>query len=189
MNNIPHNDVAIQTIQAWLSDIIIGHNFCPFAKREFERESIAYTVSRAVTLKNATDQLLTELHTLEQNSQIETSLLIFSTGFSDFDDYLDLVAMSQALIEGGGYAGQFQLASFHPDYCFEGEAPDDLSNYTNRAPLPILHVLRESSLDRVMRTYPDPENIPLRNIDKARQLGQMYWQQTLHRLNRPESKD
>ena len=174
MNNIPHNDVAIQTIQAWLSDIIIGHNFCPFAKREFERESIAYTVSRAVTLKNATDQLLTELHTLEQNSQIETSLLIFSTGFSDFDDYLDLVAMSQALIEGGGYAGQFQLASFHPDYCFEGEAPDDLSNYTNRAPLPILH---------------DPENIPLRNIDKARQLGQMYWQQTLHRLNRPESKD
>ena len=177
-----HNDV-IQSIRTWLSDIIIGHNFCPFAKREFERDSIAYPICESITLEDATNQFLTELQNLERNNQIETSLLIFSLGFSDFDEYLDLVTMAQALIDRGGYGGKFQLASFHPDYCFEGESHDDLSNYTNRSPLPILHILRESSLDRVLRTYPDPENIPQRNIAKAQQLGQAYWLRTMHKLS------
>lgn len=184
----PPTDV-IQSIRTWLSDIIIGHNFCPFAKREFERNSIEYTVSDAYSLADATDQFLAELQILEKNNTIETCLIIFSSGFKSFDDYLTLVEMSQALIDKGGYAGQFQLASFHPDYCFEGEPLEDLSHYTNRAPYPILHVLRESSIERVLKTFPDPENIPTRNIAKARQLGSAYWQRVMQQLSATQPKD
>ena len=181
--NIPtrHSDV-IQSVRTWLSDIIIGHNFCPFAKREFERDTIAYTVSDVHSLKDATELFLSELQKLEQDTQIETSLIIFSCAFTDFDDYLDLVEMSQVLIDKSGYGGQFQLASFHPDYYFEGEPIEDLSHFTNRAPYPILHLLREQSVERVLKTYPDPENIPQRNIDKARQLGSEYWQRVMQQL-------
>lgn len=183
----PHSDV-IQAVRTWLNDIIIGHNFCPFAKREFERDTIAYTVSDAHSLKDATEQFLGELQKLEQDAQIETSLIIFSCAFTDFDDYLDLVEMSQVLIEKSGYSGQFQLASFHPDYYFEGEPIEDLSHFTNRAPFPILHLLREQSVERVLKTYPDPENIPQRNIDKARQLGPAYWKDVMQQLRMTHSK-
>lgn len=188
--NIPtrHSDV-IQSVRTWLSDIIIGHNFCPFAKREFERNTIAYTVSDVHSLKDATELFLSELQKLEQDTQIETSLIIFSCAFTDFDDYLDLVEMSQVLIDKSGYGGQFQLASFHPDYYFEGEPIEDLSHFTNRAPYPILHLLREQSVERVLKTYPDPENIPQRNIDKARQLGSEYWQRVMQQLSSPHSKN
>jgi hypothetical protein len=177
-----HSDV-IQSVRSWLNDIIIGHNFCPFAKREFERDTIAYIVSDVHSLKDATELFLSELQKLEQDTQIETSLIIFSCAFKNFEDYLDLVEMSQVLIDKSGYGGQFQLASFHPDYYFEGEPIEDLSHFTNRAPYPILHVLRENSVERVLKTYPDPENIPQRNIDKARQLGSTYWQQVMLRLS------
>ncbi|MEP1552769.1 DUF1415 domain-containing protein, partial [Paraglaciecola sp.] len=100
-------------------------------------------------------------------------------GFSDFDKYLDLVDGANEFIERGGYGGLYQIATFHPDYCFDGEKSNDAANYTNRSPYPILHLLREASLEQVLKNYPNPENIPDNNITKARELGVNYFKKQL----------
>ena len=87
--------------------------------------------------------------------------------------------MANSLMSQGGYAGIYQLASFHPDYCFEGEDKNDPANYTNRSPYPILHILRESSIEAVLKRYPEPESIPENNIAKARELGSSFLQALL----------
>lgn len=179
---MPTDEQAIESIRTWLTEVIIGLNFCPFAKREFERQTIRYQISPAQEIKHALAGLLDELALLDASTEIETTLIIFVPGFSQFDDYLDLVDLGIALLEQGGYAGIYQLASFHPDYCFAAEPADDLANFTNRAPYPVLHILRESSIDRALRTYPDPESIPQKNISKARKLGSDYWQAMMQRL-------
>jgi len=89
----------------------------------------------------------------------------------NFDDYLDFLEISNQLLIDQGYEGVFQLASFHPDYCFADTSPDDPANYTNRSPWPMLHIIREASLEQVLQNYPNPEDIPQRNIDYCRQLG------------------
>jgi len=157
--------------QRWIKKVIIGLNFCPFAKREFERQSIRYTTYDGIDVPGALSVFLDELHYLDKNAEIETTLLIFEHGFSDFGDYLALADRATALLEQGGYSGIYQLATFHPDYCFEGEASDDPSNFTNRSPKPTLHVLREASIERVLKTYSDPGSIPENNVTKTRQLG------------------
>lgn len=177
------DEQVLESIRTWLAQVIIGLNFCPFAKREFERNTIRYQISHTLEIKHALSMLLDELALLETSQEIQTTLLIFDSGFSQFDDYLHLVELSNALLEQGGWAGIYQLASFHPAYCFAGEAPEDLSNFTNRAPYPVLHILRESSIDWALRTYPDPESIPLNNMAKARRLGADYWQAMMHRLD------
>jgi hypothetical protein len=173
---------VIQIIRTWLAEIIIGLNFCPFAKREFERDSIRYLVSSEQDSKHALSVLLDELALLDGASEVETTLIIFDSGFNLFDDYLDLVDLSNALLEQGGYGGIYQLATFHPQYCFADAAMDDPANFTNRAPYPILHILREGSINRVLRTYPNPESIPDNNIAKARALGLNHWQEVMSRL-------
>ncbi|MFT6898391.1 MAG: hypothetical protein ACJA13_002812 [Paraglaciecola sp.] len=177
------SEPVIQVIRTWLAEIIIGLNFCPFAKREFERNSIRYLVSGEQDNKHALSVLLDELALLDGASEVETTLIIFHKGFSLFDDYLDLVDLANALLEQGGYGGIFQLATFHPAYCFADAAMDDPANFTNRAPYPILHILRESSINRVLRTYPEPESIPDNNIAKARGLGLSHWQELMSRLD------
>jgi hypothetical protein len=172
-NSIPDIEVLAK-VKSWVYKVIIGLNFCPFAKKEMERDTVRF-VSFASTTKNlALDNLLDELNRLDKHQEIETSLLIFPQGFLEFNDYLDLVDEANHLIERGGYSGHYQLASFHPDYCFEGENLQDPANYTNRSPYPILHVLRESSIEAVLKRYPEPETIPENNIKKARQLGTEY---------------
>ncbi|MFT5311654.1 MAG: hypothetical protein ACI8Z9_000124 [Paraglaciecola sp.] len=162
---------TIALTQRWIEKVIIGLNFCPFAKREFEKQRIRYTVYAGIDAPGALTVFLDELHYLDQNAEIETTLLIFEHGFGDFEDYLDLADTATALLEQGGYRGRYQLATFHPDYCFEGEAPDDPSNFTNRSPKPTLHVLREASIERVLKTYSDPGSIPENNVTKTRDLG------------------
>ena len=161
----------VKLTQQWIAKVIIGLNFCPFAKREFERQSIRYTKHDGINVDGALSAFLDELDYLVKHTEIETTLLIFEHGFSNFEDYLELAGMATALLEQGGYSGIFQLATFHPDYCFEGEAPDDPANYTNRAPYPILHILREAGIERVLRNYKSPQDIPANNIIKAREMG------------------
>jgi hypothetical protein len=98
-------------------------------------------------------------------------LLIFSTSLSHFDDYLDFLHVAEQLLSAQGYEGVYQLASFHPDYCFDGANIDDPANYTNRSPYPMLHLLRESSLEKAIDRHPHPEQIPAHNIALTRQLG------------------
>ncbi|WP_206485676.1 DUF1415 domain-containing protein [Thalassotalea sp. G2M2-11] len=175
---------AIVKTQQWLEQVIIGLNFCPFAKKEFVNNTIHYYVCPQARLESALAEFAEQLHYLDQHPEVETTLFICSLGFREFTHYLDLVDYANELLVELGFEGVFQIASFHPDYVFEGEAPDDASNYTNRSPLPTLHLIREQSMARVLSVYPDPELIPEQNIALAREKGSRYFSQILKRIHR-----
>lgn len=165
----------INSTQKWVSSFIIDLNICPFARREQQRNSIRYQVAPTERLENVLELLIAECAYLEVHPETETTLLILPAGFSDFDDYLDMLAIAEQLLIEQGYEGIYQLASFHPDYRFEmaseTENENDPANYTNRSPYPMLHIIREASIERAIANYPDPENIPARNIKLTRELG------------------
>ncbi len=160
-----------KSIQKWLKTIVIQHDFCPFAKKELLRDSIRYCVNDSSNTKETLHNLMDEFLFLDRQPEIETTLFILPQGFDDFDDFLDLVEIANALLEEQHYLGIYQLASFHPDYCFHGSDNKDPANYTNRSPYPVLHLIRESSLEKAIANHPDPEDIPERNIAYARELG------------------
>jgi hypothetical protein len=135
---------------------------------------VRYAIYATTHVNDALGHFLEELAVLDQQQDIQTTLLVFSNGFSDFEEYLDMLELANSLMGQGGYGGIYQVASFHPDYCFDGEAQDDPANYTNRSPYPILHILRESSIEDVLKRYPEPESIPENNIAKARELGSNF---------------
>ncbi len=171
MNPSHKSSDVIQSTKLWLRDIIVALNFCPFAKKELERQTIHFCVTQHSTLADSLELLLDQFQYLDQHNDVETTLIIFAQSFNDFDDYLELVEYANGMLEQGGYNGIFQLATFHPDYCFAGEPTSDPANYTNRSPYPIIHILREQSLSRVLKQYPNPESIPDNNIAKTRELG------------------
>jgi hypothetical protein len=157
--------------QAWLKSVIIEYSICPFAKRELERGSIYFSVNHDTKTEQCLLHLILECDRLDTDPGIETTLLIYADAFTEFDDYLDFLEIAESLLIERGYEGTYQLASFHPDYCFQGAKPDDAANYTNRSPYPILHLLRETSIERAVASHPDPENIPQHNIELTRKLG------------------
>ena len=161
----------IASTQAWLKSFVIEYSICPFAKREAERGSIHFVVSHDADLEDCLNNLLLECDRLNSDTGIETTLIIYDQAFVCFDDYLDFVDLAEALLQAEDYEGVYQLASFHPDYYFEGTKLDDPANYTNRSPYPMLHLLREASLEKAIDAYPDPEAIPERNIKLLRELG------------------
>ncbi|AEG02250.1 DUF1415 domain-containing protein [Methylomonas methanica] len=165
---------VIAATQNWLNRFIIAFNICPFARREQQRNTIRYRVSHADRTEAALETLIEECRFLDENPETETTLLILPNGFKDFDDYLDMLDIAERLLQAQHYEGIYQLASFHSDYRFEMASEldqDDPANYTNRSPYPMLHIIRESSIERAVATYPDPENIPARNIKLTRELG------------------
>jgi hypothetical protein len=170
-----HQTITDQNIkaatQAWLKSVIIEYGICPFAKREQDRGSIYFSVNHDTEIENCLLNLILECDRLDTEPEIETTLLIYADAFTEFDDYLDFVEIAESLLAEQGYEGTYQLASFHPDYCFQGSDPDDAANYTNRSPYPMLHLLRETSIERAVASYPDPESIPQHNIELTRKLG------------------
>tara|TARA_B110000014_G_C20098212_1_gene575987 strand:+ start:1018 stop:1569 length:552 start_codon:yes stop_codon:yes gene_type:complete len=178
----PENRITTAT-KAWIEEIIIGLNFCPFAKKEFVNNTIRYHVSEQVKVKNALVELDAQCQLLQNDSSIETSLIIYEQGFKSFERYLDLVDLAQDLIETSGFEGQFQLATMHPDYCFEGEAYDDPANFTNRSPYPMLHLIREESMAKVLSVFKNPEQIPEDNIELAHEKGANFFRSVLERIH------
>lgn len=168
---MPDPNTPIQQTQRWLSKVVIGLNFCPFAKREFDGERIHYAVIEAQDLETQLQQIMLHCAALDADFGRETSLLIFPTTLRDFEDYLALLDFANALLEQQGYEGVYQLASFHPDYCFAEITADDPSHYTNRSPYPMIHILREASVEAALAKYPKPEMIPARNIRVAQDMG------------------
>ena len=164
----------IDQTKKWISDVIIGCNFCPFAAKVVKQQTIHYQVERSASLEICLDMLLKEIVRLDVDSGIETSFLIFPDSFAGFDDYLDLVDLAEKLIVDNGYEGVYQAASFHPLYLFAGSQEEDAANYTNRSPYPMLHLLREASIDKALEHFSSPENIPESNIDFARKKGLAY---------------
>ena len=167
----PEAAIVIAQTKKWLSTIVIGHGLCPFAKSEFDNDRIHYAVIDEQNLEGQMAVLLAECTALDKDESRETSLLIFPSAFVDFEDYLDGLALANDLLKDQGYEGIYQLASFHPHYLFEGAAEDDAANYTNRSPYPIFHILREANLEAALKSYPNPEQIPPRNIELTRRLG------------------
>lgn len=172
MTYLPTAHDLISATQHWLNTVIIAHNICPFANREQQRGSIHYCTHHDTDLNSGLLAVLRECERLNIDDTIETTLLIFDRAFADFEAYLDFLDLAEALLIDQDYEGVYQLASFHPDYCFDGASPDDAANYTNRSPYPMVHLLRETSIDRAIANYPDPENIPDRNIALTRRIGQ-----------------
>ncbi|CAH9059269.1 hypothetical protein PSECIP111951_03899 [Pseudoalteromonas holothuriae] len=168
-----------KVMQNWVSSVIVKYNFCPFARQEVEQNTIYYRVSTAINHDDAVMDMLDECTTLDNESNRETSLLIFENGFCDFGDFLDLVDLANAMLSVQGYEGKYQLANFHPDYVFADSDEQDAANYTNRAPFPTLHLIREQSMAQALQSYDDPQSIPDNNIRLARRKGEAFWQQLL----------
>lgn len=165
------NEALINQTKAWLTSVIIEHNICPFADREVKRDSIRYSVQQDPDLELCLQQLIMECRILDMDKDVETSLLIYKNVFNEFDSYLSFVDLANALLVDQGYQGVYQLASFHPNYCFADAEQNDAANYTNRSPYPMLHIIREASLEKALENYPEPESIPERNIELTRRLG------------------
>ena len=172
-------DVLIEHSQRWLEEVVIAHNFCPFAKREFLKKSIHFDVIPQTKTEECLESLILACEKMDDDASIETMLLILPNGFNHFEDYLDLLDYADRLLEAQNYEGVYQLASFHPDYCFDETEPNDPTNYTNRSPYPMIHILREASIERVLENVDDPDAIPQHNIEKAKQLGLEHLKQQL----------
>lgn len=175
-----HENIVTQT-QRWVSEFVVKYYMCPFARAEVERNSIKYHVSNSDDMEKVILMMIDVCQELDQNTEIETSLLILPEGFDDFEVFLDLLAIADEILIQQGYEGTYQLASFHPDYQFGGDTLEDPANYTNRAPYPTLHLLRESSIERVLRHYPSPEQIPERNVEFCRRKGSEWLETNLAR--------
>ncbi|MGO3343792.1 MAG: DUF1415 domain-containing protein [Marinomonas sp.] len=168
--HLSDEQVTTQTAK-WVNDFIIDLNVCPFAKREMERESVRFVVLRSKKTQVALEELMSEVYWLDEHPETETTILVFPTLFTDFYRYLDFVDLAENLMLEQEYDGVYQLATFHPDYCFSGTEPEDVSNYTNRSPYPMLHLLRETSVEKAIEFYGDTNEIPERNIDVMEEMG------------------
>lgn len=168
------NEQVIEQTKKWINDVVIGCNFCPFAAREMKLNSIHYEVENSNDISECLYRFVNECVRLDDNKNIETSFLILPNAFQKFADYLDLVSLAEKLLKKQDYTGIYQVAGFHPLYCFADAAIDDASNYTNRSPYPMLHLLREERIEQALLHYPNPEQIPERNIAFARKAGLIY---------------
>jgi uncharacterized protein len=173
MNDRSTRDDVIAATEHWLTRAVIGLNLCPFAKSVHVKGQIRYVVSAARGVDDLVVELTDELRLLRDADpqNIDTTLLITPDAFADFADYNDALFFAERLLDQLKLAGELQIASFHPDYRFDGTAPDDISNYTNRAPYPIFHLLREASIDRAVTAFPDAADIYERNIETLERLG------------------
>ena len=169
--------VVIEDTVRWLEKAVIGLNLCPFAKGVHVKEQIHYAVSQATDAEAVAEDLHRELEALaEANAEKrDTTLLILPHALQDFLDFNDFLEVADAMVEELDLGGILQVASFHPDYQFAGTAPQDISNYTNRAPYPTLHLLREDSVSRAVAAFPEADSIVDRNIETLDRLGIEGW--------------
>ena len=164
----------IEQTSHWIQQVVIGCNFCPFAARAVQKNSIHYEVLADAGIKNSLEAVAHSFKQLDENPAIETSFIILPSGFGSFAAYLQLVGLAEKRLRKLGYSGVYQIASFHPDYAFGGAPKNDAANYTNRSPYPMLHLLREDSITKALAHFTDPEKIPERNIKFAREKGVAY---------------
>ncbi|MBN3755142.1 DUF1415 domain-containing protein [Paraburkholderia sp. Tr-20389] len=167
------HDNILDATRHWLTRAVIGLNLCPFAKAVHVKNQIRYVISEAADMEGVLTDLETELRTLADSdaADIDTTLLIIPHALGDFLEYNDCLFFAERMLKQLRLEGTLQIASFHPRYQFEGNEPDDIENYTNRAPYPILHLLREASIERAVDAFPDAADIYERNEATMRRLG------------------
>ena len=161
----------------WLEAAVIGLNLCPFAKAVYVKNQVRLVVSKARHADDLLEELDHELDLLVATpaADIDTTLLIHATLFEDFLDFNDFLEVAEGVVDEHGLEGVIQLASFHPQFQFEGTELDDISNYTNRAPFAVLHLLREESVERAVEAFPQADTIFEANIVALERLGHAGW--------------
>lgn len=160
--------MVVAAVARWLNEVVIGLNLCPFSAKPTRENRVRFFVSGAADDEALLQDLQQEMELLDQKpaSEIETTLVIVPNHLQDFFDYNQFLNWTHQLLKRNGWIGVYQLATFHPDYCFADAAPDDTENLTNRAPYPILHIIREASLEKALEYFPDVDDIP--GVNKAR---------------------
>lgn len=173
-----NRDEVLAATRLWIEKAVIGLELCPFARQVYVRDQVRYVVSEAKHLDAFLEQLDEELELLAETEaeKIDTTLLIHPTLFADFETFNEVVGIAEEAVLEHDLEGVLQVASFHPRFRFEGTEEDDIANYTNRAPFPTLHLLREDSLAKALAAYPgDPDEIYKRNIETLKALGHSGW--------------
>jgi len=166
-----NKSIAILSVRKWVESFVVEHNICPFAKRPLTENTIRFTETEADTQEGLLEALQFELEHLLDNKSVETSLLIHPNVLQDFYEYNEFLNYVDKLLEEMQLEGIFQIASFHPDYQFAGTEPNDVENYTNKSTFPMLHILREESVEKVIEKHPDINQIPIRNIELMESMG------------------
>lgn len=168
-----NDNSVINEVTFWLRQVVIGLNLCPFAAKPTNENRVRMVVSNAMDDDSLLQILESEMTLMDTKpaSEIETTLVITPDHLKDFYDYNQFLQWAQRLIKRNGWLGVYQLASFHPDYCFAGAEPGDPENLTNRSPYPIVHIIREASLEKALDYFPDVESVPERNMAKMRGLS------------------
>ncbi|TOQ75569.1 hypothetical protein CGG93_12675 [Vibrio parahaemolyticus] len=172
----PNTDInaITQQVDQWLNDVVIGLNLCPFAAKPQRNKQIKIFVSEATQEEALLEDILLQLIELSttEPEKLETTLVVVPNMLQDFWDYNFCIDWVEGLIKQQDWEGIFQVATFHPAYCFGGAAPEDDENLTNRSPYPIFHLIREESMEKVLKHYPDPESIPDTNIARVSALSE-----------------
>ena len=171
------DEQVLEKTRHWLEAAVIGLNLCPFAKAVYVKNQVRLVVSKARHADDLLEELDRELDLLVATpaSDIDTTLLIHPTLFEDFLDFNDFLEIAEGVVDEHGLEGVIQLASFHPQFQFDGTEPDDVSNHTNRAPFAILHLLREESVERAVEAFPQADAIFDVNIATLEKLGHADW--------------
>ena len=171
------DDEILSQTRHWLEKAVIGLNLCPFAKAVYVKNQVRLVVSQARHADDLLEELDRELDLLVNTpaDEIDTTLLIHPTLFDDFLDFNDFLEVAEGVLDEHGLEGVVQLASFHPQFQFDGTEADDISNYTNRAPFAMLHLLREDSVERAVEAFPEAEAIFEQNIATLEKLRHAGW--------------
>jgi hypothetical protein len=171
------DDQIIAAVDRWVERAVIGLNLCPFAKAVQVKRQVRYVVSNATTAEALLEQLMNELQLLSDTDPetIDTTLLIHPWVLTDFLDYNEFLDIADAAVEDMQLDGELQIASFHPDYQFADTDINDIENFTNRSPYPVLQLLREDSIDRAVEAFPEAEAIFEKNIATMEALGHEGW--------------
>ncbi|MEZ8036163.1 DUF1415 domain-containing protein [Vibrio crassostreae] len=174
MSNTQSTDLQTihDQVKQWLDDVVIGLNLCPFAAKPQRNKQIKIFVSEAKTEEALLEDIMTHFVELDNTpvAELETTLVVVPNMLQDFFDYNMFIDWIEALIKQEDWEGVYQVATFHPDYCFGGADPEDDENLTNRSPYPAYHLIREASMEKVLKHYPNPEAIPDTNIARVESL-------------------
>lgn len=163
----------IVDVARWLNEVVIGLNLCPFSGNPTRENRVRFFVSNATDDEILLQDLQQEIELLDGKpaSEIETTLVIVPDHLQDFFDYNQFLNWANQLLKRNRWVGVYQLATFHPNYCFADAEPEDPENLTNRAPYPILHIIREASLENALQYYEGVEDVPENNKKRVASLS------------------
>jgi len=161
----------IAVTRRWIQKFVIGLDLCPFAQKVFDSDAVYYHVSTSKLLSAHLESLMEICHKIDTLEDISTGFLILPFQYPSFEQFLDFCDRCNWLLEDCRLSTQYQLASFHPEYLFKETEQDDPANYTNRAPYAMIHILKVEDVSRAIHSYPDIDQVPIRNTSKLRSMG------------------